>query len=88
MPHTRASLNKLVPGVGDTMTINERRGMLTVVEDTTDGTHDTLIAACDRWRYVELGGEEGHRNCEDNMVEALESLGKSYYLIFVAGVVR
>jgi uncharacterized protein YcgI (DUF1989 family) len=76
MQHTRASLNKLTPQVGDTLTSNERKGMLTVVEDTTDGVHDTLIAACDKWRYLELGGEEGHRNCADNLVEALEGIGE------------
>lgn len=76
MQHTHASLNKLIPEVGDTMTSNERKPMLTVVEDTTDGVHDTLIAACDRWRYEELGGDEGHRNCADNLVESLSEIGE------------
>ena len=49
--------------------------MLTITEDTTDGVHDTLIAACDAARYRELGGEEGHRNCADNLVEGLGALG-------------
>jgi uncharacterized protein YcgI (DUF1989 family) len=51
--------------------------MLSVLSDTTDGTHDTLIAACDRWRYEELGAPDGHRNCADNLVEALAELGES-----------
>jgi uncharacterized protein len=76
MQHTHASLNKLIPEVGDTMTSNERKPMLTVVEDTTDGVHDTLVAACDRWRYEELGGEEGHRNCADNLAESLSEIGE------------
>jgi len=59
--------------------------MLAVVEDTTGGVHDTVIAACDRWRYEELGAVEsqggkgskegGHRNCADNLGEALLELG-------------
>lgn len=50
--------------------------MLTVTEDTTAGIHDTMIAACDTARYVELGGGEGHRNCADNLVEGLGGLGE------------
>ncbi|PMD31680.1 hypothetical protein L207DRAFT_591114 [Hyaloscypha variabilis F] len=75
MQHTRASLNRIIPKVGDGLFDNERRKLLTVTEDTTEGVHDTLIAACDRARYVELGGGEGHRNCADNLIEALEVLG-------------
>jgi uncharacterized protein YcgI (DUF1989 family) len=75
MQHTRASLNRIIPKVGDGLYDNERRKMLTVVEDTTEGVHDTLIAACDAARYKELKGEEGHRNCADNLVEGLAGLG-------------
>ena len=50
MQHTRASLNKIIPKVGDGLYSNERVKLLTVVEDTTEGVHDTLIAACDRQR--------------------------------------
>jgi uncharacterized protein YcgI (DUF1989 family) len=65
----------VIPKVGDGLYDNERRKMLTIVEDTTDGVHDTLIAACDKERYLELGGEEGHRHCAGNMVEGLGALG-------------
>ena len=71
------------------MVSNERKGMLTVLEDTSDGIHDTLIAACDRWRYLELLGEEEgqeHRSCEGNMVEALEALGEFSILDLIIGV--
>ncbi len=52
--------------------------MFTILEDTSGGVHDTLIAACDKERYLELGckEEEGHRNCADNLVEALVAIGK------------
>ncbi len=55
--------------------------MLTIVEDTTEGVHDTLIAACDKERYVELGGEEGHRHCAGNLIEGLGVLG-TFYVFF------
>ena len=36
--------------------------------------HDTLLAACDRYRY-ELLGVSGHDNCSDNLHLALGGLG-------------
>lgn len=82
MAHTHAALCKLVPGVGDTLVSNERKGIVTVVEDTTGGAHDTLVAACDRWKYEQLGGEVGHRNCADNLVEGLQALRMFFGLPF------
>jgi uncharacterized protein YcgI (DUF1989 family) len=76
MQHTRASLNRIIPKVGDGLYNNERVKMLTVTEDTTSGIHDTMIAACDKQRYEELGGGSEHRNCADNLVEGLGALGK------------
>lgn len=74
MSHTRASLLKLTPVVGDTLRSQKRAPMVTVVEDTSPGVHDTLIAACDRWRYVELGVRGYHESCTDNCWDALEKL--------------
>ena len=48
MEHTRVALSKLVPQVGDRLYSSRRRPMLTVVQDTSPGVHDTLMAACDR----------------------------------------
>lgn len=75
MQHTRASLNKIIPKVGDGLYNNERVKMLTVTEDTSAGIHDTMIAACDKQRYEELGGGSEHRNCADNLVEGLAEIG-------------
>ena len=77
MQHTHASLNKIIPQAGDGLYNNKREKILTVVEDTSGGIHDTLIAACDQERYLELGGEKerGHRNCSDNLNEALIAIG-------------
>lgn len=77
MQHTRASLSRIIPKVGDTLVSNERKPMLTLVEDTTPGIHDTMVAACDRWRYEELGAKGYHRNCSDNLMEGMQELGKS-----------
>ena len=55
MEHSRVAIGGVFPRPGDTMVTNKRRPILTLVEDTSPGIHDTLIAACDRWRYILLG---------------------------------
>ena len=37
--------------------------------------HDTLIAACDLFRYLTLGCTEYHDNCADNMRMAMIAIG-------------
>lgn len=77
MEHSRGAYLKLYPEVGDTLVSNHRRPMLTLIEDTTPGRHDTLIAACDRYRYEGLGVKGYHANCADNLVQALATLGEA-----------
>jgi uncharacterized protein YcgI (DUF1989 family) len=55
MEHTRTSLSRIMAHVGDSLVTNQRRPILTLVEDTSPGVHDTLIAACDRYLYALLG---------------------------------
>jgi uncharacterized protein YcgI (DUF1989 family) len=74
MEHTRATLVKLTPGVGDHLYTNRRRPILTLAEDTTPGIHDTLLAACDSYRYGLLGCTEYHDNCTDNLAAAMRDL--------------
>jgi uncharacterized protein YcgI (DUF1989 family) len=76
MEHSRVAIEKIVPEVGDVLVTNRRRPILQVVEDTTPGIHDTLIAACDRYRYELLGCKEHHDNCADNLAAALMELGE------------
>jgi uncharacterized protein YcgI (DUF1989 family) len=75
MEHTRAHTLAIVPRVGDVLRTNQRRPILTLVEDTSAGIHDTLIAACDRYRYAFLGVEGPHDNCTDNLHAGLAELG-------------
>jgi uncharacterized protein YcgI (DUF1989 family) len=74
MEHTRAALSRIMVRVGDSLVTNQRRPILTLVEDTSPGIHDTLIAACDRYRYMLLGCTTYHDNCTDNLVAALAAL--------------
>ncbi len=75
MEHTRATLVKIMPATGDHLYTNRRRPILTIKEDTTPGIHDTLMAACDDFRYGLLGCTEYHDNCTDNLAAAMYELG-------------
>ena len=75
MEHSRTALGRIFAGVGDRLVTNRRRPILTLVEDTSPGRHDTLLAACDRYRYELLGCAEYHDNCTDNLAVALGDLG-------------
>ena len=75
MEHSRTSLGSIMPTVGQSMVTNLRRPILTLVDDTSGGIHDTLLAACDRYRYELLGCEGYHDNCTDNLAAALAELG-------------
>lgn len=75
MEHSRVSLRAIIPKPGGVLVTNKRRPILTLVEDTSGGIHDTLIAACDRHRYEGLGWIGYHDNCTDNLAAALDELG-------------
>ena len=78
MMHTRAATLHMVPKVNDTLVSNLRAPILTLVEDSGPGIHDTLIAACDPARYHGLGVDkwEEHGSCAENLVLALKELNE------------
>ena len=69
--HTKPSIEKLFPHVGDSAYTNHRRRIVTVVDDTSPGQHDMQYAACDPTRYAELGVEGYHESCQENLHLAL-----------------
>ncbi|MEE8274004.1 MAG: urea carboxylase-associated family protein [Alphaproteobacteria bacterium] len=75
MEHWRPTVLKLMPEVGDAMVTNKRRPILTFAEDTSPGIHDTLMAACDDYRYRLIGCTEYHDNCTDNLYTGMKELG-------------
>jgi len=75
MEASRAWFMKLAAAVGDTFVTNQRRPILTLVEDTSGCAHDTLMAPCDAPRYGLLGVQGHHDNCRDNLHAALAELG-------------
>ena len=72
--HTRTSTGRLFPRIGEAFSTTRRRPILTIVEDTSPGVHDMLIAACDDARYRAFG-VTGHASCADNLAHALRDLG-------------
>jgi len=75
MEASRAWFMKLRAALGDTFLTNQRRPILSLVEDISGGAHDTLMAACDAPRYRLLGVEGHHDNCRDNLHAGLAALG-------------
>ena len=74
MEHLRTHLSRITLKAGDSLVSNHRRPILTVVEDTSPGIHDTLIASCDIYRYHTLGVEGYHDNCADNLRLAMKAI--------------
>jgi uncharacterized protein len=67
--------------VGDELSSNMRNPMLALVADTA-GVHDVLMAPCDGRLYRDVYHYEGyHRNCLDNLAEALQPYGISVWEI-------
>lgn len=75
MEHIRPTLGRIFPRTGDALVTNRRRPILVLEEDTSPGIHDTLMAACDDYRYGLLGCTEYHDNCTDNFYAAMRRAG-------------
>ena len=73
--HTRSCLQKLIPAAGDSLYSNQRNIILSITEDTSPGIHDMLLSACDQRRYELLGHDGYHKNCVDNLQEAMRNAG-------------
>ena len=74
--HTWVRTNVVKPRQGDLLVSQLRLPMLGFTRDGARGCHDMHIAACDAQRYREFGVAEPHRNCADNLAEALAEVGK------------
>lgn len=77
MEHLRPTIDRIFPHAGDRLVSNRRRPILTFLEDSSPGIHDTLIAACDDYRYGLIGCTEYHDNCTDNLFAAMRAIGLS-----------
>jgi len=73
--HTRVSVNRLFPRVGEAFVTNRRRPVLWFEEDDSPGVHDMLCAACDPVRYRLLGVDGWHPSCQENLQRVMAGLG-------------
>jgi uncharacterized protein YcgI (DUF1989 family) len=76
--HTKVMIGRLSPVAGHAAYTNQRRPIVTVVEDNSPGEHDMECAACDILRYRLLGAEGYHANCQDNLHGELRALGLDF----------
>ena len=75
MEHTHTALRSIFPRQGDGLYSNCRRKLMTIVEDTSPGVHDTVISSCDVYRYQQLDCTGYHDNCSDNLRMAMMAIG-------------
>lgn len=75
LEHTRSINSNIFFDKGMTLVSSLRRPMLTLIEDSSPGRHDTQLCPCNGAIYQELGCTEYHRSCTDNFHEALAEQG-------------
>ena len=75
MEHMRPTIGTIFPRQGHHLITNRRRPILLFEADTSPGIHDTLIAACDDYRYGLLGCTTYHDNCTDNLAAGMRQIG-------------
>ena len=75
--HMRQKLNSIFLKPSEPLYTNKRRPILILEEDTSPGIHDTLMAACDIYRYQQLGCMLYHENCDDNLHAAMKEIDLS-----------
>ena len=74
--HSRRSVCRLMLRAGETAVTNNRRPIMTILEDNSPGQHDFEVPCCDPTLYTAYGAP-GHKNCQDNLHLALTDLGVS-----------
>lgn len=87
-PHLQLQFPQRVQGfrvwqVGDVLVTNKRRPILTLVDDTSPGVHDTCMSACDIYRYRGLGCEGYHDSCTDNLYKGKCSMQYSRRMLAI-----
>lgn len=75
LEHTRSVNSNLFFERGMSLVSTLRRPMLTLVDDTSPGRHDTLLCPCSAAIYRELGAGAEHRSCTANFHQALAERG-------------
>lgn len=80
--HTKPTILKIRPGLGDSAYTNMRRPIVTLIEDNSPGQSDMELAACDEARYRMLGAKMPHASCQNNLQKEIKKLGLGIRGIF------
>lgn len=75
MPHTHDALRRHTLAPGDALLTGQRRAILTFVEDSGPGAHDSTVPACSLELYQSMLGVEEHDSCTANLHASLKALG-------------
>lgn len=75
--NTLAGNGSIHISVGSRIYSNLHNPMFEFIEDRANGVHDLQYAPCSNAIYVALG-HVGHRNCRDNLTEAVKPYGLDY----------
>ena len=79
--HTWVKTGNVHPRQGDVLLSRFRRPMLVFIDDGAGGTHDMMIAACDQFRYEQLGYQGPHAICSENLQVAMRRLGHAIEVV-------
>ncbi|MDH3377199.1 MAG: urea carboxylase-associated family protein [Gammaproteobacteria bacterium] len=75
MEHSRSAIYRLLFRPGDVLVSNQFNLMMTIIEDTSPGQHDTLHAACSYGSNRYFGSAALSPNCQDNLKEQIARRG-------------
>lgn len=79
--HTWVWTRSIRPRQGDVLLSRFRRKMLEFKTDGAKGVHDMMIAACDQFRYEQLGYNGPHSSCSENLRLSMQRLGHTIDVI-------
>ena len=77
--HCMEILQKIYFKPGDTLITNKYRPILTILTDTSDEEHDTLIAACSLEMFHHAGVNKHHRSCSENFMIEIKKQEVEYH---------
>lgn len=78
MEHTRSVNSSIFMDAGLAVMGMDRRPLLTMIEDTSPGRHDTQLCPCNGPLYADLKQPPEHRSCAGNFHAALAELGITF----------
>ena len=75
MPHTHDALMRHTLAPGDSLLTGQRKPILTFLEDSGPGAHDSTVPACSLELYQSMLGVEEHDSCTTNLHNSLHAIG-------------